>query len=165
MKYQIKGKMYDAIPENYRPANRDILFTEDYRYIYEEVFGGWNVHVIDTTKTEYEPILSEFAGVPIIALNSTFIDCENLIKAPLLPDTVKTMRFTFARCYKLKEVSNLPSSLEKMVSTFANCIALEKIVDIPKGTKNISNIFENCKGLIENLDIKIKTAIIIKNIV
>ena len=61
----------------------------------------------------------------------TFSDCENLIIAPELPESVKRMDSTFNGCKNLTTVRRIPSNVILMSCTFEDCTSLtgEIIVD------------------------------------
>ncbi|MBR6698266.1 MAG: sigma-70 family RNA polymerase sigma factor [Lachnospiraceae bacterium] len=78
----------------------DIYFTKDYEYRYAEGFG-WQVVVKDRSKTSYEEIESEILGYPVVDMDYTFQHCYNMVTAPRIPSTVKSMNGTFDDCESL----------------------------------------------------------------
>ncbi len=112
----------------------------DYSYSYHPDWGGWNPKVIDKTKTEYGEILESIGGIPIVALYNTFMDCSNLIIAPDIPRSVKSMTQTFSRCTSLTTAPILPENT-KLSLVFVSCSNLVTY----KGSTDANGDFSNYK--------------------
>ena len=71
--------------------------TKDYTYACFDG-KGYAVIVKDKTKTEYEPLLPEINGKPLVCLAYAFENCKNMIRAPVIPDTVYDITGAFDGC-------------------------------------------------------------------
>lgn len=126
----------------------DIYTTSDYIYTYASYKKGWKVEVIDTTKTNYEEILSSIAGVSVTSLVSTFRDCTNLISAPEIPSSVIDMAGAFIRCTSLTNAPEIPSGVKDMTMAFQDCTSLTNVLEIPSSVVSIEYTFSGCTSLI-----------------
>ncbi len=114
----------------------------DYNYLAITTEGGvgWQAGVNDKTKTEYEPLLTVINGAPLVSMQNCFKDCENMVTAPAIPESVTDILGCFQRCYSLKTAPIIPKNVTEMAYLFEDCTSLEGIVTIhanPTGTNNM----------------------------
>lgn len=86
---------------------------------------------------------------PVLELNGTFSQCENLRIPPQIPSTVKIMKGTFYHCTNLTQFPEIPSTVTSIGwEMFDRCNNLTNI-NIPSNVTNIGeNAFEHCEKLI-----------------
>ncbi|MBE5963583.1 MAG: sigma-70 family RNA polymerase sigma factor [Lachnospira sp.] len=128
-------------------SDGDYLLTADYMYIRTE--GIWKLKVDNTNKREYEAIMPTIAGEPLVSMASTFADCTQLIKAPVIPDTVTNMSATFQGCTSLVEAPVIPETVTDMSYTFSGCKSLVEAPVIPETVTDMSYTFSGCKSLVK----------------
>ena len=121
----------------------------DYTYNFEEYQGGYSVRVKDKTLTEYGEILPSIYGIPVVSMDSTFKDCNNMIKSPQIPDSVTDLQMSYWRCTKLVEAPEIPDGVTDMNYTFDKCIILRKAPKIPNTVTDMSYAFAYCEKLTE----------------
>lgn len=80
-------------------------------------------------------------------LSSTFRNCSNMIDAPVIPDSVITMDYTFHRCESMVNAPAIPSGVTSMYSTFFGCKMLNNAPFIPEGVMNMIVTFSGCESL------------------
>ena len=125
--------------------------------------------------------ISEDGGNTYTAVTSmvhTFYDCDNLIVAPEIADTVTNMivtfyrasnlttapnkipdsvtnaSFTFADCNKLNTIPILGNNIKDMTATFRNTAITVFDEELPNSVINMKDTFLGCTGLIEfNVDL------------
>ena len=140
----------EKLPENYRLKKGDMLLSQDYCYDYlGRNTGGWHISVKDPRKEEYENILSDIAGKPVINMSYTFEGCTSLTTAPTIPSSVTNMSRTFYNCWSLTTVPDLPDGLIDMYSTFRGCTSLTAAPAIPDGVVDMTYTFQDCSSLKE----------------
>lgn len=158
----------DSFPE--KPGDGDIFSVSDYEYRYryaayaiddwqpfsriaadnQLVCGledGWSACVYDNTKTEYAPLYSEIAGMPLTSLFYTFSECANLTKTPDVPGNVTVMFSAFINCKSLTEIEPLPDSVLDMVLAFSGCSSLVEPPVLPEHVVSIQGTFSACSAL------------------
>ena len=133
------------------PADRDVYKAGDYIYTYRPVYSGWavtlNTEVTDTKQTTYGPICESINGEPVTSLSSTFYECVNLTKSPVIPDTITDMGTTFFGCTSLVTAPVLPDSVTSMGWTFRECTNLKNVPSLPKNVTHIDSLFFRCYNL------------------
>jgi len=126
-----------------------IVADEDYIYAYIDELGGYRVSSINKMKSSYPPIRTGINNIPTVALaDYMFIENENLVVAPEIPDTVKTIgKMAFFRCSNLKSIE-LPSGITEIGDDlFSGCKSLTSIV-IPNNVVSIGDwAFDFCDKL------------------
>ena len=138
----------EKLPDNYRLKKGDVLLSQDYRYDYlGRNTGGWHISVKDPRKEEYESILSDIAGKPVINMYQTFWNCTSLTTAPTIPNSVTNMESTFANCTSLTTAPTIPNSVENMEDTFYGCTSLTTAPKIPDSVTNMYSTFSRCFSL------------------
>ena len=129
----------------------DIYVYEHYKYKYSPDNDGWrvfiNTDVVDKTQTSYGPILESINGIPVTSLYQTFQGCSNLIESPVIPSTVKEMKYAFRNCHALKHAPNIPLSVTSLFSAFSVCYALEEIPELHSNITDFSDAFAYCTSL------------------
>ena len=129
-------------------------FTEE---VYEEgkstFVVGWQASAIDKTKESYGPIQSYVDEIPVVSMANTFSDCEKLIQAPSIPNTVTNMSHAFSYCTNLESAPVIPSSVKNLEYTFASCEKLKAMPEISYGVENMEQTFAFCSSLTETTDI------------
>lgn len=142
----------------------DTYTDQDYTYTCQRDTFGWNmVRVNDTTKTSYGAIRDHICDKAIKTLRMTFKRCENMVEAPVIPDSVYTLEQTFQGCTSLKtytgntdadgDFSNykIPDGVTDMSGTFAYCTAITKAPTIPANVKVVGRykrgVFYGCTNL------------------
>ena len=138
----------EKLPENYRLKKGDELYSQDYHYTYlGRNKGGWHISVKDPRKEEYESILSDIAGKPVINMYHTFFNCTSLTTAPVIPNSVTDMYGTFFNCTSLTTAPAIPDSVTSMYETFQGCTSLTTAPVIPNSVTNMTSTFANCTSL------------------
>ena len=144
----------EKLPDNYRLKKGDVLLSQDYRYDYlGRNTGGWHISVKDPRKEEYENILSDIAGKPVISMYQTFWGCTSLKTAPTIPNNVMNMTDTFANCTSLTTAPAIPDSVTNMRGTFIGCESLTTAPKIPSSVTNMQYTFADCKSLTGTIEI------------
>lgn len=128
------------------PVTGDVYFDGAYEYHYNEylvqregtTFGddwklwnsddaleGWGVRVINDLLVTYPDIAKSIAGKPIKRLDYTFLFCQNMQKAPQIPQTTESMKYAFYGNEQMVEARIIiPESVENMEATFMWCSSL-----------------------------------------
>jgi len=125
------------------PGKDDAFVTADYKYFFSG--AGWESYVLDKSKTEYEPLLATINGYPLKEVS--FADCENMISAPILPDTVRDLFNAFNDCSSMVAAPELPAGVTDLAMTFQGCSSLKTAPAIPQGVTDLSFTFEDCTSL------------------
>lgn len=84
----------------------------------------------------------------ITDLSSTFYNCVSLVNSPAIPSSVRDMSLTFESCTSLKNVGTISPGVVDMSRTFRECISLTDIPEIPNTVTDLSETFYNCRGLV-----------------
>ncbi len=156
--YSTSEKVWIEAGETFpaKTSYNDNYITDEYTYILNYIptkqtnwSYEWSVVVNSKTKTTYGEILSEVRGIPVSCMDSTFSGCEELEKAPIIPNGVTHMEKTFSGCSSLKKMPNIPSGVTSMNGTFENCTSMQEISEIPNGVTSMNGTFENCTSLQE----------------
>lgn len=116
-------------------------------YVEEFPYIGWGVRVRNVNQRAYGPILAEIGGEPVIDLTDTFYACNELVRAPEIPNGVKTMRGTFRACTSLRKAPRIPDGVTNLNATFMECTLLKTAPRIPENVTVLSFAFYNCKSL------------------
>ena len=86
---------------------------------------------------------------PVIEMNCTFIECDTLVEAPVIPNSVTSMFSTFSGCTSLTKAPKIPSSVTDMDHAFYDCISLTEAPVIPSSVTNMNSTFSGCTSLTE----------------
>ena len=125
---------------------------------FSQLFDGWNVDVIDNTKTSYGVIESYIDGIPVLALNSTFQDCMNMKSSPEIPYGIISMSGTY-NVSGLVEAPIIPSTVTMYDSLFSGCTNLATYSGstdpegdfsnymLPNNVTDISYLFHGCNKI------------------
>ena len=125
---------------------------------FSQLFDGWNVDVIDNTKTSYGVIESYIDGIPVLALNSTFQDCMNMKSSPEIPYGIISMSGTY-NVSGLVEAPIIPSTVTLIDFLFSGCpnlVTYSGSMDpegdfsnyvLPNTVTDISSLFSGCKKI------------------
>lgn len=86
-------------------------------------------------------------ALPVTDMTSTFYKCKNLVKAPVIPETITKLNHTFYYCESLTSI-NIPNSVISIGDhTFFGCTSLTSI-NIPNSITSIGGYaFSNCRSL------------------
>ncbi|MBQ9143245.1 MAG: leucine-rich repeat protein [Lachnospiraceae bacterium] len=126
----------------------DRLFLGDYCYTFAETEAGdgWKVAVTSKTQTEYGEMQAPF-GIAVLSMDSAFAGCENMTKAPEIPNTVRNLESAYIGCTSLVEAPIIPEGITSMVRTFWECTALETVPVIPEGVTDLQATFQDCTAM------------------
>jgi len=100
----------------------------------------------DSTNTE----ILKLAVAPIIpntveSMKMTFENCSNLVIVQFIPGSVKTMRWTFdGNCTSLEKMPMIGYGVKDMTGAFAGCTNLRSTTVIPDSVENLCNTFNGC---------------------
>ncbi len=134
----------DVMPS--KAQNGDVYVTPDYIYTYMESKSdnypsGWDVGLTDISKSEYGEIMDTIASEPVVYMLATFCDADELVEAPVIPDTVEYMILTFAGADSLEKVPNLPANIVDMSFAFSACGELKEAPEIPDNIVTMDGAF------------------------
>lgn len=107
-------------------GNGVVFADDDYLYVYQEEQGGYLPTVFDKTKRQYKPVKSNINGMNITTLQYTYQNCENLIVAPQIPNTVNDIYQAFSGCTSLVSAV-VPSTIEFTNYAFYTCNSLKNV--------------------------------------
>ena len=86
--------------------------------------------------------------LPVItSLKQCFKDCKNLVKAPIIPESVTDMKGCFFNCTSLTKPPVIPEGVKSMHTTFSGCVELIEAPEIPKSVEDLTACFIRCKKL------------------
>lgn len=109
--------------------------------------------------------------ISVTSMAHTFYDCDTLLTAPEIPDTVTNMQvafyqasklvnppqsipdsvnnliYTFADCSCLSQSPSFGRNIENMYATFCGCSNLESVSKLPEKVTNLRSTFQNCTKL------------------
>jgi hypothetical protein len=140
-----------------------LLYEDNWRRNEEQ--EGWGVKIKDKKhhrNREFNAMLPKINDKPITNADYTYHDCQLLLKAPPIPETVTSMNGTFNGCNCLIMAPALPPKLKKGLALFMGCTLLREYANSPEGTTfgDFSNyhipetfeegkwIFKECKSMI-----------------
>lgn len=126
------------------PASGDCYVYGDYNYrafTTEDGTVAWSAGVNDTTKAEYEPILESVCGAPVISLQNAFAYCENMVEAPVIPESIVDMLGCFQGCYSLETAPVIPKNVTNLAYAFEDCTSLKGIVTIHANPTETNNMW------------------------
>lgn len=139
-----------VFPWNIKTIDAKEYIRGDYRYTYRKALRGWEVRVVDNTKSEYGPILKSIADKPIKSLGLAFCNCESLVRAPIIPERVVRLSGAFMNCISLQEAPVIPEDVEDMCFAFSGCKALLEAPDIPDSVVDMESTFARCNSLVDS---------------
>lgn len=84
----------------------------------------------------------------VVNLSEAFVNCYNLTKAPIIPNSVMSMSRTFHNCWNLVNAPIIPANVMDMTYTFSNCTNLRNAPVIPANVTNLTGTFSNCTSLV-----------------
>ena len=100
---------------------------------------------IQGTIPQYIKDSSDEEFIPVTNLNYLFYNTD-LSEAPIIPDTVTSMRGTF-NSTKITEMPEIPNKVANMYGTFASCTNLTDVTVIPDSVINMGGTFNYCTSL------------------
>lgn len=148
-------------PDN--PQTGDIFTYGDYEYRYNmyyhyagvwrenSSYNGWGARVLNSSKSSYSTPLSMIGDTPVVSLRSTYADCNNLEKAPEIPDTIVYMEYAYERCSSLTDEDiNIPSSVRRLGYAFMDCVSedFKNAPTIPEGVEDMTDTYQGCINLV-----------------
>ena len=128
---------------------------------------------IQGTVPAYISVDSGNTYVAVTSMVHTFYDCDNLIVAPeiaetvtdmqvtfyqssnlttapsIIPDSVINFSFTFSDCNKLNTIPTLGNNINDMTASFRNTAISIFDEKLPNNVTNMSNTFFGCTSLVE----------------
>ena len=105
--------------------NGDFVILTIGNYIYYTVDGGWAAYAKDRSKTSYGALLDSIAGMPLVSLNGTFSNCNNLIEGPAIPRGVVDVTDMYSGCAALVNIAgDVPASVRIVRGLFYGCASL-----------------------------------------
>ncbi|MBR6697835.1 MAG: leucine-rich repeat protein [Lachnospiraceae bacterium] len=117
-------------PMKIYPGDRYYTGSYVYEYAYTDkeaqklgidISNGWNVSANSINKKTYEDIPENVLGIPVVAMNETFMFKSMIKTAPKIPSTVKWMKGTFAFCTNLETAPVIPENVEYIGQIFYYC--------------------------------------------
>lgn len=151
-------------PGAINPEYGDVYVYGDYEYRYNRTatsdhywnssnnnLGGWGVIILNRSKVSYGQVLWEIADKPIISLNFTFGDADNLGRAPEVPPSVTSMYRAFNHCDEMLTAPKIPEGVTSTHGCFSDCYALREPSNIPstvRGTDGMSYMFYDCVSML-----------------
>ena len=135
-----------------------VAADDDYMYIYNAELDGYEVKLIDKTKTVYGAIKTGVNNIDTVKLTDGMFFNEALgsgcgiVDAPKIPDTVTVIGYNaFSHCTSLTNIK-IPASVTTIgMEAFLGCSNLASVIFAP-GCKLRSieqSSFENCSSLVE----------------
>ena len=113
---------------------------------------GWSARVLNDTQMEYGEILLTINNQNMKNLAFTFFDCDSVVIAPEIPETIVCMEGTFNACTKLTTApSKIPANVTNMAGTFALCWELTGTITIdanPLAYDDCLQTYDNGKDII-----------------
>ena len=153
----------------------DIYIYGDYEYHFGEVWShdfanswvpieyiedfppvGWGARVQNDDQRAYGDILTEIGGLPVVDLTDAFYGCAELVKAPDIPNGVKTMRGTFRNCTALQKAPNIPLSVTNLNAAFLGCVSLKHAPKIHAYVTVLGYAFYDCASLRGNVHVDVQ---------
>lgn len=86
-------------------------------------------------------------GLAVTQMYYTFKNCENLIQAPEIPNSVTYVMEIFSGCNKLNEAPKIPNGVTGIAGAFSGCTSLKQAPDIPDSVTCLNNAFSGCTSL------------------
>ena len=125
--------------------DEDAFLEED--YVASSGYDNNNLieEKIQGTIPEYIKDSSDEEFVPVTNLNYLFYNTD-LSEAPIIPDTVTSMRGTF-NSTKITKMPEIPNGVANMYGTFANCTNLVETCAIPDSVIDMGGTFSGCSSL------------------
>ena len=126
---------YIGIGTDGKSVNMDLwdVYEQDDGYSLDGYLGEIDDGKILGTVPQYIYCHEKSKFEPVIILDSTFEENEELEEAPEIPNTVKELRYTFAECTNLRKTPLIPEGVILMEDTFEDCTSLTEITNIPSG--------------------------------
>ena len=163
------SKKYKAGDKFPAPTQGDVYVYGDYEYRYNRErdfvggdapyfnadLNGWSVVALDITKETYGSILHSINGKNVVSMQSTFIECSNLISSPEIPNTIVDAIYAYGGCTSLKTAPIIPQGVEKIDGMFEGCSALTTVIAIPESVKSMVYCFSYCRELTGEIEINI----------
>ena len=110
-----------------------------------ETYAGSKDETGDFTNYHISNSITSLSGTQTYYVNGTFAACNNMVKAPRIPDQVVSMYGTFNGCRSLVEAPIIQSSVQDMRNIFDNCTALEGTLTCNANPTSYSNALRNTK--------------------
>ena len=125
----------------------------DYYYSAERAEDGsigWGAYIKEDfkDKTEYASPLSMINGAPLISMQNAFANCENMVVAPAIPESVTNMLGCFQQCYSLKTAPVIPKNVLNTAYCFSGCTSLEGTVVIHANPTETNNMWQGTEHTI-----------------
>jgi hypothetical protein len=124
-----------------------------------ENLNGWGVRRLNTSLTEYQPVLETINGKPLKSMANLYIGAGPLNSIDIkfsngftIPDTVTNINYLFHNQQEMTKLPNsfkIPDSVREMEYAFNVCYQLEEIpgLQVPVGVTNIKRSFYGVKTI------------------
>lgn len=122
------------------------LSATSYEYLPITYINSNSFKLADFTATRNSLMDMINVTVPNITVGA-FEECNNLVNAPVLPESILTGRCIYQHCKNLKTCEYIPS-VKNLDFAFRNCQSLTNVADIPNGVTNMERTFQNCISLV-----------------
>lgn len=115
--------------------------------------NGVSAQVVYKLKTSYEDIPKVVSHpesgkeYTVVSLEECFVDCESLITAPTIPDSVTNMRYCFMGCTSLTSAPVIPNGVTDIEGCFQVCELLTSAPVIPSSVTEMNLCFRGCTSL------------------
>lgn len=129
-----------------KSINNGELSATSYEYLPITYINSNSFEFADFIATRNSSMDIINATVPSITIGA-FEECNNLVNAPVLPESILTGRCIYQHCKNLKKCEYIPS-VNNLDFAFRNCQNLINVADIPNGVINMERTFENCTSLV-----------------
>ena len=106
----------------------------------ETVFGK---KLVSSEQTSYGPILESINGVPVLIMDGCFMNCSDLIEAPVIPSKITSMSNAFSGCTSLMKAPVIGGNVSSIDGTFRDCISLTGTVQIDANVSLCTSCFQN----------------------
>ena len=126
-----------------RMGNDDVIETA----VSEMVSPCWSVYAEDVSLSSYPALQKTINGEPLCILNTAFMNCKNMKKAPAIPSSVTEMKAAFAYCTALETAPVLPETIDELYGTFYFCSSLKTAPELPSEVCDLNYTFYRCSSL------------------
>lgn len=149
IKIEYKGisYTYEDIYDLYTAVNFNTKISGNYKYTYDEEYGGVEIWEYRGKDTDTIKIPDKIKGKPVVKIGIGVFSYRENLKKINIPKSVKVIgQSAFSGCHSLENIS-LPDELEE-IGNYAFIDSGLKSIKIPDSVKFIGdNVFHGCKHL------------------